>query len=635
MNLGNIFQSKNQEIKQPNLPGTTGNVSNSEKNYRAQNELRNMTPGQTVQGEVVGKDGNTVQIALDEETVLTAKLERDLNIALGQSMSFEIKTNSGSQILLAPLYANMASQATILKALSAAGLAANTNNIRMVSNMMQEGMPIDRDSLAYVSRQLMDFPSANPSSVMQMIRLGLPISEINIEQFELYKNYEHQIIQSANQIMEEIPQTFQELLAEGKDAEAVQFYEQVIKAFVGEEMTAEAMAGEEVTGEKVMDEAAVRSGEALPEAGAGGNAEIIRNAMGGNAEITGNAAEGNAGEMTAGASDKTVSGSEDGKIPDGADALLKALEAEGDKTKEAKDGLPEAAGREITEQESGKEAAGRTELSPKTWQSLANTLQKMGADTELAKQISSGNLSPKAVLTQIHHLISENVHMIREDFQEDLKTLFGSREFRNLLEAGMKNDWLMKPEDVADKEKVEQLYARIREQTARLEEAFHMVGKADGAGAKSVQNLQNNVDFMNQMNHLFTYIQLPLKMAGNEAHGDLYVYTNKKSLAKKDGNVSALLHLDMEHLGPLDVYVTMQKNLNKVSTNFTVKDEAALNLIAEHIHILNERLEKRGYSMKANFQIKEDDASTNVMQEILEQNKNISVLSKTSFDMRA
>lgn len=163
-----------------------------------------------------------------------------------------------------------------------------------------------------------------------------------------------------------------------------------------------------------------------------------------------------------------------------------------------------------------------------------------------------------------------------------------------------------------------------------------MVGKADAAGAKSVQNLQNNVDFMNQMNHLFTYVQLPLKMAGNQAHGDLYVYTNKKSLANKDGNVSALLHLDMEHLGPMDVYVAMQKSQNKVSTNFTLRDEAALDLVAKHIHILNERLEKRGYSMNANFQLKEKNVpQTNVMREILTQNKNISVLSKTSFDMRA
>ena len=163
LNLGNIFQPKNQEIRQGSLSGTSGTASAGE-NYRAQSEIRNMAPGQTVQGEVVGKDGSTVQIALDEETVLTARLERDLNIALGQTMSFEIKANSGSQISLAPLYANMANQATILKALAAAGLPASTNNIRMVSNMMQEGMPIDKDSIAWVSRQLMDFPNANPPS---------------------------------------------------------------------------------------------------------------------------------------------------------------------------------------------------------------------------------------------------------------------------------------------------------------------------------------------------------------------------------------------------------------------------------------------------------------------------------------
>lgn len=604
MNLGNIFQSKNQEIRQGNLSGTTGMAPAGEKNYRAQNEIRNMAPGQTVQGEVVGKEGSTVQIALDEETVLTARLERDLNIALGQTMSFEIKANNGSQISLAPLYANMANQATILKALSAAGLSASANNIRMVSNMMQEGMPIDRDSLSWVNRQLMDFPNANPASIMQMIRLGLPVSEINIEQFELYKNYEHQILQSAEQIMEEIPQTFGELLAEGKGAEAVLFYQQIIKAFVENGTAGEAGAGE---------------------------AEIT-----GNGENAGDTAAGSAGETLSGTPGQAATGGgEAGKLPDGAEALSKALAEAAEGQTGTKGVLQDTAGQEAVERESGRELSERPELSSGTWRALGDMLQKMGTDAELARQIGSGSLSPKAVLTQIHHLISDNPYMIREDFKEDLKSLFGSREFRNLLEAGMKNDWLIKPEEVADKEKVEQLYARIREQTARMEEAFHMAGKADGAGAKSVQNLQNNVDFMNQMNHLFTYIQLPLKMTGNEAHGDLYVYTNKKNLAKKDGNVSALLHLDMENLGPLDVYVTMQKNLNKVSTNFTVKDEAALNLIANHIHILNERLEKRGYSMKANFQIKEDDAPTNVMKEILDQNKNISVLSKTSFDMRA
>ena len=45
---------------------------------------------------------------------------------------------------------------------------------------------------------------------------------------------------------------------------------------------------------------------------------------------------------------------------------------------------------------------------------------------------------------------------------------------------------------------------------------------------------------------------------------------------------------------------------------------------------------KRGYALKAQFQIKEDEVKEGgIMQTILNQEKNISVLSRTSFDMRA
>lgn len=581
MNLGNIFQPRNRSIKQTNVSGkggaagTAGTISAGERNYRIMNEVRNLTPGQTVQGEVVGKSGNTVQIALDPDTVLTARLERDLNIALGQSMSFEVKTNSGSFLSLIPLYSNMANEATIMKALAAAGLPESADNMKMVSDMMQEGMPIDRDSIAYVNRQLLDFPDADPKSIIQMIRLGLPITEMNLEQFEHYKNYEHQMQQSVIQIMKELPQTYRELVAQGKDAEAVSFYKQVIRAFTGE--AAESM---EAAAADVAEETG--STEGAPKA------VLLSEAVSEEAPI---------------------------ETPE----------------KEARPGAQDVMAQEVPEGI----AADKSPLSPRSWQALGNMLQKLGTDAELAKQIGSGNIAPRTVLSQIGELLAKQPHLIREDFQESVKELLGSREFQGLLRTEMTEQWLLKPEEVAQKENVERLYERIREQTSKINEAFQMVDKADAAGAKSVQNLQNNVDFINQMNHLFTYVQLPLKMSGNQAHGDLYVYTNKKSLVNKDGNVSALLHLDMEHLGPLDVYVAMQKTQNKVNTNFTVKDEAALDLIAKHIHILDERLSKRGYSMNANFQLKQKDAQTNVMQEILAQNKNISVLSRTSFDMRA
>lgn len=594
MNLGNIFKSSNQSIKQTDTIRLNNAVMTAgEKNYRVMSEMRNAAPGQTIQGEVVGKDGNTVQIALDSETVLTARLERDLNIALGQNMSFEVKANNGSLLSLTPLYANMANEATILKALSAAGLSKTPENMRMVSDMMQEGLPIDRDSIAYVNRQLVDFPNANPASIMQMVRLGMPISEINLEQFELYKNNANQILQSAEQLMEEIPQTYMELLSEGKEADAVAFYGQIIKAFIGEE-NSEAV-GEDASLLQNM------TGEAHAE-------EIIQGNTSGETRTAGEASQGTT-------------------LKEAAPEAVKAEVQEG---------------KVIIAEEKGSAAQGVTQpakssLSQESWKELESMIKKLGADTETAGQIGKGNLSVKETLSQISELLSGHSDIEDSSFHETVKELFGSKGFHNLLQTQMTKEWLLEPEEVAQKEKVEQLYERIREQTAKINEAFQMVDKADSSGAKSAQNLQNNVDFINQMNQLFPYIQLPLMMSGNQAHGDLYVYTNKKGLARKDGNVTALLHLDMENLGPMDVYITMQQNQNKVNTNFMLRDEESLDLIAEHIHILNERLEKRGYSMNANFQLKDEESfeDNNIMQEILAQNKNISVLSKTSFDMRA
>ena len=574
MNLGNIFKRDSQSVRVNDNVKTAESMSKGERTYRVQSEIRNLAPGQTIQGTVVSRDGTSAQIALRQDMMISARIDQSINLVLGQNMSFEVKANSGSVLSLSPLYANMANEATIMRALNAAGLPETANNIEMVAIMMEEGMPIDKESLGNISRLLMEFPTQNPASLIQMTRLGIPVTESNIEQFEIYQNANHQLLGSAETIMSELPNIFHELLGEGKVSQAYAFYENVLDIFTG----------------------------------GGAEGELLQKGDG-NAALSGGIIE-------------TADGSVVVKDAQAAAAEIKNASGEA---------VLDMVGASKNEGVAGANSEQTPVLTDKQWNALGNMLKELGIDENTAEQIKNGEMTSKEALALIRGLIPKAG--ASEQHARMMERILDGKEFESLLKSEIGKQWLIEPKNVADPHKVEQLYERIREQSARLQEALQTSGKGDVPLAKSVQNIQSNVDFMNQMNHMFTYVQLPLKMIGNNAHGDLYVYTNKKNLAAKDGNVSALLHLDMEHLGALDVYVTMQQN--KVNTNFTLQDESALDLIEQHISLLDERLAKRGYNLKAQFYVKEEEQDDSIMNIILKHEKNISVLSRTSFDMRA
>lgn len=585
VNLGNILKKDSRTVRGAESVKVSDSMTKGERLYKLQNEIRNLKPGQTIQGTVVGRNGNTVQIALTQEFSINAKIDQNIQLTLGQLMSFEIKTNNGSLLSLSPLYTNTANVETILRALSAAGLQETAGNIEMVAAMMEEGMPIDRESILNMSRQLLEFPGQNPTSIIQMTRLGLPITESDIRQFEQYKNLNYRLLDSSETIMDELPKVFTELISEGKPQEAHVFYQNVLDIFTSVEEDNDMMQA---------DVEQQSSGQTVTEM------EILLQ---------------NKGDEPAGTEQSVLSGNalEQIQQPDQEGNAIKGNEAPFN---------PEGS------------TAEPSVLTHQQWNSMADMLKGLGMDSALIQQIRNGEVPSRAVLNLIKDFLGkDNAGGI---MPRELEQVLNSREFHTLLKSEIEKQWLIEPKSVADPDKVERLYERIRQQSAKLLETLQTAEKGNTSVARTVQNLQNNVDFMNKMNQVFTYIQLPLKMAGSKAHGDLYVYTNKKNLAAKDGNVSALLHLDMEHLGPLDVYVTMQNQ--KVSTNFTLSDESALDLIEQHIGLLNERLAKRGYDLKAQFQIRETEDvkdGEGIMQTILKQDKNISVLSRTSFDMRA
>lgn len=510
-------------------------------------------PGQSITGEVLLRDGNDVLISMGENQLLQAKLEGTMSAQPGQLLTFQIKNNNGGKVVLSPLFENLSQDPNVSKALQAAGIPETNATAGMVKAMMQEGLPINRQSLYQMSRIIGANPQTDLQTLVQMQRMQLPVTEETIFQFEAYKNYQHQLSESLSDIADAFTQSFQEMTGKGEIQQGLTFYKDVLEILVENN-----------------DEMEPASRESL--------------------------------EQTA---EKFVSGEKNG-MPD--------IQADRGAPPDARSMPPDARSMQP--------------LLPKQEQNeLVRQLKQADIPDKIIAGVAENRISAQTLLHEIGKMISDGTIPDKEKFFD----LLESREFKHVLKNEMNRQWLMLPEEVAKEHSVDKLYERLNSQMNRLNQVLSQTAKADTPLARSVSNVTGNIDFMNQLNQMFTYVQIPLKMQGKNASGELLVYTNKKSLAKKDGSVSALLHLDMEYLGSLDVYVVL--NDRKVSTKFYLQDETALDLIAQNIDKLNKRLEERGYSASAEFINREE--GTNMMDEMLKQNKNISVLAGYSFDARA
>ena len=589
MNLTGLFQYGNKNTASRN----NGTVSVKESIHTTSGNsprqtVRNLAPGQTIQGEVVARNGNEVQIMVDKDVVITARLYQEIPVNVGQNMTFEVKNHAGTQVALRPLYENMAQDANVLKALEAAKLPATTEWMRMVSAMMEQGMSIDKNALLDMGKLVMANAGAEPETVVLLKALNLAVTPENIQQFENYQSYEHQILQQISDVLLEIPKTYHSMVNAGQGNAAVDFYTQLLQLFAGPTLLEGEMQAN-VPGNRVFTD---------------GNPVVLN-------QETASALQ---NQVQAGMPEALLqlAGEESGLGQNRAEAVRSIMDMQ----------IPLPTG------SSGEGLPGMADAGSR--KQLAAMLGKLGMPESILAQVREGSMAPELLMKAIWQTFSKNGENVS---RTDLMQLFSSKEYNQILNRAIQQQWLLKPEDVADKKKVEAFYGRLKSQTAQLLESLGQAAK-DTPLAGNLSHMQNNIDFINQMNQAFQYIQLPLKMSGGNAHGDLYVYANRKNTSSEDGSFSALLHLDMEHLGTMDIHVKMKDK--HVSTKFYLQDESVIDFIAEHIHILNERLQKRGYSMQAEMLIAEEkQGKPNVMETITAQEKKTTLLAQYSFDVRA
>lgn len=586
--------------------------------------LEELSSGSVFEGTVSSVKNGKVTLALSDGQTITARLSGKVPLSQGTPMFFQVKSNDGVTIEIKPYTgAGSGGNPILTNALTEGTVPVTERNLAMVDAMMKEQMPIDKQSLLNMARIANMNPGVDITTVVNMTKLGIPVSPEMAAQFENYMTDEHAILQEMDQAMNELAD-----LAGSHDLtpdQAVQMNQKILSILLPEQTA----AGESVNTEGQIETGGQTMAEGQIETGGQTTAE--------GQIVTG-------GQTTA-----------EGQIL--TDGRLGAEEqtVNGEQTTTAGQAIQEG---------TGGQALGEV-LSDQQFSSLGKLLQNIPSlventklfpeameqdifidtleDESVAQNLMTEDVAWKAAdgktaldknlivsdfLRTVSQILSENNGMASQSIQK----LFGSDAYKNLLRNVMEQQWMIQPEALKQEKKISQLYEKLEQQMRQVEDALKEAGVTKTRFPETAAEVRGNIEFMNQLNQAYTYVQVPLKLSGQNANGELYVYTNKKNLRDPDAELSAFLHLDLEHLGSTDVSVKMQHR--NVKTNFYMADDASYDLVEKYLPILEQKLKDKGY--QCTITMTKEEKKVSFWDDFLRKDMpQTGTLHRYSFDVRA
>ncbi len=561
--------------------------------------VRELTAGNIFEGTVNSISGGKVILGLSNGMELSARLDANMQLVKGQSMFFQVKSNDGATIAIRPYTIDGAGvNLTLLNALKAAGLPVTEKNLNMANQMMQEQMPIDKNSMAQMARILMANPDMSVNTAIQMKKLDIPITNEMVSQFENYMDDTNAVHKALDRFITELPAT---LSGKEMPLEQLKAFDSQLLQIIAEGMETIQTAGD---GTAITDSAQMQTGEGNASVSIVQTGTVEANVA---ASVVDNPPLENEIE-TALTTDKIISETEVVDIKDG----ITQATVKGESIVTSQSDVPVITGQSVQGIEGMQSDV-----------QVVKLLQNLFGDTGITTEDA-----PAVMLNKLSHFIMNGENISKDALTE----LFSSKDMQAFLRDVLEYQMYLTPEDVADGEKVKKLYERLESKTQKLEQLLLGAGIKDMPLAQTVADVRGNIDFMNQLNQTYTYVQIPLKMSGQNASGQLYVYTNKRDLGDPERDLTAFLHLDMDHLGSTDVSVRMRRK--DVDTKFYMDSDESYALVKAHMPELEARLRKKGFN--ASIYVENEGKKVNFVEDFLKKDApSAGQLHRYSFDVRA
>ena len=167
--------------------------------------LEELSSGSVFEGTVSSVKNGKVTLALSDGQTITARLSGKVPLSQGTPMFFQVKSNDGATIEIKPYTgAGSGGNPILTNALTEGTVPVTERNLAMVDAMMKEQMPIDKQSLLNMARTANMNPGVDITTVVNMTKLGIPVSPEMAAQFENYMTDEHAILQEMDQAMNEL-----------------------------------------------------------------------------------------------------------------------------------------------------------------------------------------------------------------------------------------------------------------------------------------------------------------------------------------------------------------------------------------------------------------------------------------------
>lgn len=576
---------------------------------------------QVLTGEVIDLKRNEVSIKLSDKEIITVPVSENYELKMGQKITFQIVMDQRNQPALQLINTPTSPlNSTIMEALEAAGLPKSERNQEIVRELLNHQMSIDKQSIQDIFRHSLVHKNASISSLVLMTKHNIPITQVNAKQFENYRNYEHRIVKEIEAITDTLPTLIDDLGKLGFTSKMSTFNNQMLEILLLDDLAKNSLVDPTLKLSILDTKELVSLLDKYPI-----DSNLRANILEGKANL--------ADVITTLYKDYELAMKADESI---LETLMLEEDVNPSKLILTQDAFKGTLVNQIMDQYSSYQyELGQIGafLTLEDRDDLFAKLKELPLSNETNQAIKAGTITTKEILS----LIKDNLPFMNEKLAN---SILPDDNYKRILKEHLLSKWTLTPNSMTKEDAVLNLYDKMYKELSEFEELASTIKSTQDSFNmnSSLQKLENNVtstkqnlDFMKTLNELFTYVQLPLNFKDKTVHSDLYVYTNKKELKKNKNNVSALLHLDMDYLGSIDVHVNL--SYNQISTKFYLETEDSIQLVSDHINELEDVLEKKGFLFQSELIKKEKEID--IVEDFMEKESLMASLKRYSFDIRA